>query len=231
MNNKLTCRNCSLENPLFGLNCNNCQAFLRAKIPNIDFWDTVWSLLVNPVETAKRIIQADKKNYIFFLLIIILIKTSSMHFIVQNYIRDGEINNNSFTNSLLSGSLLSVVYFILFGSIITVLFSFLKIETRFKDNFSILMYSFTPILIGFLFLTPIHFALYGKYWFTINPSPLLIKPVPTYILYGIESVLALWVVFLLGAVLFAQSKRIVISILLSILLFASYITLFLIRLL
>lgn len=204
MNNQLICNNCQAANPIFSLNCEKCNSFLRARVPNIDLWDTIWNLLVSPVETAIKLIQAEKKNFIVFLLSVWLIKATVNQYILNNYFQHG---NNSIFGSLLLGGLVSVALIVLIAFFITLIFNAIKIQTRFKDILAIYTYSLIPIILVFLFLTPFHFALYGFYWFTINPPPLVIKPLVSYILYGIEGLFYLWVLVLFVATTYAQSGK------------------------
>lgn len=230
MKNNLICKNCGTSNPLYALNCNACQSFLRARVPNIDFWDTVWDLFVAPVSTAIRIIQAEKKNYIFFLYFLLVVKTATVHFILQNYFSEAEDYSNSFSSSLLISGFSLVIYFSIIPLLLVGLLSFKKIKTRYKDNLTLLLYTFTPILIGFLFLTPFHFALYGEYWYTINPSPLLIKPIPTYILYVIEGLMGIWSAFLIIASVYSQTNLKMLSAILGFIFFCCYACIFFIAL-
>ena len=204
MNNKLICNNCQASNPVYSLNCEKCNSFLRARVPNIDLWDTVWNLLISPVETAIKLIQAEQKNFIVFLLSVWFVKATINQYILNNYFQH---DNNTFISSFINGGLLSVTLLVLFSFIISLVFNTLKIPTRFKDVLAVYTYSLIPILLVFLFLTPFHFALYGFYWFTINPPPLVIKPLVTFVLYGIEGLFYIWVLFLFVAVTYAQSGR------------------------
>jgi len=216
MNNKLICSNCQASNPVYSLNCEKCNSFLRARVPNIDLWDTVWSLLISPVETATKLIQAEKKNFVVFLLSVWFVKATINQYILNNYFQH---DNNTFLSSIINGGLLSVTLLILFALLISLVFNSLKIPTRSKDVLTIYTYSLIPILLVFLFLTPFHFALYGFYWFTINPPPLVIKPLVTYVLYGIEVLFYVWVLFLFVAVTYSQSGRKLLSFIIGVFLF------------
>lgn len=217
MDNQLICNNCKESNPVFALNCNKCNSFLRARVPNIDLWDAIWNILVTPVNTAIKLIQAEKKNFIVFLLFIWFIKATINHFIISNYFQVDF--HSSITDSLLYGGMFSVILIILFSAAVTASFNALKIPTRLKDILTIYTYSLVPILIAFSFLTPFHFAFYGFYWYTINPSPLIIKPFVTYVLYGIEGLFYCWVLFLFIATTFAQSGKLILSFFVGLILF------------
>jgi len=215
MKNELICNNCSASNPIYSLNCSKCNSFLRARVPNIDLWDTIWSLFIYPVDSAVKIIQAEKKNFLVLLLSLWFIKSSINYYILSNYHSSGVA---SLGESLIKGGVFSVALIILFSFLLSLMFSQLKISNRFKDVLSIITFSLVPIILVFVILTPFHFALYGFYWYTVNPSPLIIKPLVTYVLYGIESIFYLWVLVLFITSLFAQTNRKILSALVGILL-------------
>lgn len=216
MNNQLLCNNCQAANPIYSLNCKKCNSFLRARVPNIDLWDTIWNLLVSPVETAIKLIQAEKKNFIVFLLSIWLIKATVNQYILNNYFQH---ENNSIFASLILGGVVSVALIVLISFFVTLIFNAMKIPARFKDVLAIYTYSLIPVILVFLFLTPFHFALYGFYWFTINPPPLVIKPLVSYVLYGIEGLFYLWVLALFVSSTYAQSGNKVLSFIIGLSLF------------
>ncbi|KAF0153422.1 MAG: hypothetical protein FD143_237 [Ignavibacteria bacterium] len=200
MINKLTCNNCGVCNPIFALYCSNCNSFLRARVPNIDLWDTVWNLFVSPTETAVKIIQAEKKNFVFFLLSLWFIKSSINYYILSNYLN----HDVSLSDAFLKGGLLSIGVLTGASFLLTEIFKMSKIQVRHKDILAIYTYSLTPIILAFVFLTPFHIALYGFYWYTINPPPLIIKPLVSYVLYGIEFLFYLWVLLLLVLTTYVQ---------------------------
>ncbi len=196
----LICNNCGVSNPIYSLNCSNCNSFLRARIPNIDLWDTIWNILVSPTETAVKIIQAEKKNFVAFLLSIWFVKSSINYFIISNYSN----HTVSLADALHKGGLLSVLIMICVTFLINQLLKLTKTESRYKDILAVYTYSLIPIILAFVFLTPFHIALYGFYWYTINPPPLVIKPFVSYVLYCIESLFYLWVLLLLVLTTYVQ---------------------------
>jgi hypothetical protein len=219
MDNFLICNNCKTVNALYASNCKSCNSFLRSKIANIDLWDSVWDLLTEPVKITVKLIQSEKKNFLISLLCLWLFKSTVNNYILKNYYLAGTEYVSSFTTSLLEGGVVAIGIMALFSLIMTLVFSLFKIKTRFNDNFTIYTYALVPILLSFVFLTPFHFALYGFYWFTVNPSPLIIKPLVTYVLYGIEGLFMLWTLVLFIVATYTQSKRIILSVIAGIILF------------
>lgn len=221
MGNYLICNNCKTENPLYAANCKLCNSFLRSKISNIDLWDSVWGMLTEPIKTSIKLIQSERKNFLISLLLLWIIKSSINNFILKNYYYANRTYPVSITDSILDGGVIAAAVLIFFSFLITKLFSLLKIETRFKDNITIYTFSLIPILLFFVFITPFHFALYGFYWYTFNPSPLIIKPLETYILYGIEFLFMIWSLILFILVSYTQTRKKIISIIIGLTLFIS----------
>ncbi|MCX7876305.1 MAG: hypothetical protein N2321_09090 [Melioribacteraceae bacterium] len=213
--NTLTCNICKKENPLYSLNCINCQSFLRSKIANIDFWDIAWKILYEPVLTFQKIIQADKKNYLILISFLILIRFSFLDYIITNIKASiYHTNEATFNLSLLKGTFI-ILTITLFSYLLTYVLKLIKIQTRPKDNFTILAFSFLPNVISSIFLLPFQIALFGLYWFTFNPSPLIIKPLQSIIFYIIELSFIIWSIFLIIISIYTQSSKLLLSIFLS----------------
>jgi hypothetical protein len=70
MKNNINCPSCGKSNSFYNLNCVECKNFLRNRIANIDLWDTISQILHSPSETIKNLVFAQKKNYLFLLIIL-----------------------------------------------------------------------------------------------------------------------------------------------------------------
>lgn len=206
MENLLICNNCNEKNPLYALNCSKCNAYLRPKISNIDLWQTTWKIFESPVQAAQNIIQADHKNFIVFIIILICLKYSFLKAMIFNATKGEEIFGNLFT-SILNGGIPIVIGLIIFSFGMTLVNRMQGIKNRMFDNLAIYFYAFIPQLLGMLFLIPIHFALFGGYWFTFNPSPFLIKPGAATLLLIIDALLFIWSIFNVAAATYAQTKN------------------------
>lgn len=210
--NKLYCSNCGRENPLYKLNCVNCKSFLREKVVNINLWETIYKLLESPTEAFKQIIFSEHKNYVIFLTILIAVKFF-FHSIFANNLVFGEdsLPENIFI-------LLPVIFFeftltiIVISLILKFLSNYLRIETRFKDWYTVIIYSFVLQIFALFLLAPVEYALFGEYWFTFNPSPFQLKEAASYVMIGIEAVLLLWGYFMIIAALIAITERKILSV-------------------
>ncbi len=217
MKNITICPNCSAENPFYYYTCKKCNSFLRSKVANIDFWDIVWNILVTPIKTAETIIFSEHKNYLAALIPFIAFKFSTVNYILKNSLSSVEVEY-SFSRSILIGGLFTTALIFLFAFLITQANKLIKVESKLLDNYSILNYSFVPIFVSSIVLWPVQLALYGFYWFTFNPSPIVIKPVITYILYFIELLFIAWTFFLFITSIYTQTRKILYSVLIGIVL-------------
>lgn len=216
MKNVQVCPNCNHENPIYKLNCNNCKAFLRTRIVNIDLWQTISSLLESPIKTFRSIIQAEHKNFVILLNFLIGIKFFLLAIILSSFSELNSFNSDYFLSN--TGLVIGLTFlaFLILSFLITHLNKLFGIENRFKDNYAILNYSFIPLLMSLLILSPVHYALFGQYWFTYNPPPYVVKPLPAYILLFIEGLMLFWSFLLLVFGNYAQTKSKVYTLIISI---------------
>jgi hypothetical protein len=196
MNNKVTCSNCSTENPLYAYICENCNSFLRERVFNIDLWKVVGLLIESPKKGMEQIVFSEHKNFISFLLILIATKLLiDTRFISLISIGTFNPSTSLYLSYLLVLGIISV-YLILFSFCFTLVNKSLQITTRLKDNYALLTYSLLPNVFGLIFLFIIELVVFGEYLFSINPTPFVIKEITAYIFAGAEILLIVWSVVL-----------------------------------
>lgn len=218
MNNKTECPGCGYENDLFRSNCTECGFLLRDKVPNIDLWSTFWNIFYSPGETFRRIIWSEHKN---FLAVFIFFFSLKIYF-------DQIILNRTVFKGNASFGLLNLIFIILavsvFAIIISVLFTkmsaLVKTNTRWKDNFAVIVYSQLPLIISVLVILPSAYALFGKYLVSTNPFAYELKPLTAYFFLFLEAVCILWSFWLLFYSVLIQTGSKIIGILVSLLFFA-----------
>ena len=207
MKNTIICKNCSTENPFYGLICNNCKAFLRERIFNIDLWKILALIIESPSTAFRLIIHSEHKNFLSFLVLLI----SGKFFISSMFIAllslKGQAELGSFVKNYLVILIVLMLLLTICSYLVTIVFKKFKLETRFKDNFSIIIYSFVPYIFGFIILFPIELILFGGYLFSVNPSPFVVKESLAYILSAFEILIILWGCFLTFFALYTQSRN------------------------
>ena len=196
MNNRITCSNCSAENPPYAFTCKNCNSFIRERVFNIDLWNVIGLLIESPKKAFELIVYSEHKNFISFLLIFIAVKML-VNTRFTSLISLGTFNPSSslYLSYLIILGIL-VVYLILFSFCVTYINKLLQITTRFRDNFAVLTYSLLPNVFGIIFLFIIELVVFGEYLFSINPTPFVIKGITAFIFAGAEISLIGWSVLL-----------------------------------
>lgn len=188
------CGNCKNHNTYNSELCSNCGYLIRDKVPNIDLFSSITDLFYKPGETFRNIVFATHKNYIFVLFLIASIK---IYFIAGLY---------SFYTSM---PLIPEFKYLPLGTLILIIISlvvafFLKfiylksgLSLKVIDYFSIISYSLVPLCISAVLLIPLEFIVFGEHFFSLNPSPIEIKPLFVYVFLTLESGFILWSFFLL----------------------------------
>ncbi len=196
MKNRISCSNCSAENPPYVYTCKNCNSFIRERVFNIDLWNVIGLLIESPKKAFELIVFSEHKNFISFLLIFIAIKL----LVNTRFISLISLGTYNPTTSLYLSYLMVfgilVVYLILFSFCFTFINKLLHITTRFRDNFAVLTYSLLPNVFGIIFLFIIEIVVFGEYLFSINPTPFVIKGITAYLFVAAEVLLIFWSVIL-----------------------------------
>ncbi|HSP87958.1 MAG TPA: hypothetical protein VLN45_07475, partial [Ignavibacteriaceae bacterium] len=150
----------------------------------------------SPSKAFKTIIFSEHKNFQVLLLILISGKMLLNSIFLTIYFEKWNAHLSGIFISYFFILIVTVVIFLGMSGIFGSITKRYGIETKFKNNFSILTYSFLPFTFGFLILFPIELILFGQYLFFYNPSPFIIKEALAYSLFAFEVILLLWTVFL-----------------------------------
>ena len=222
MNNSTKCENCGSENSFYKHICSNCGAFLRTKVENIDFWSSAWNIFSSPLGVFEKIVHAEHKNYVFVLSVIIAIKYFIITSFIRNIIEINILNTSAYVVNILNSILSVIIFTTVLSFILKFLMRLLKVETRFKDNFSVIIYSFVPVIFALLFLFPVQYAMFGPKFFSFNPSPFMLNYSTALILSLVDGLMTLWTLFLLTAGFKVQSNSIVFGIISGLLVFGGF---------
>ncbi|MFH0989753.1 MAG: Yip1 family protein [bacterium] len=188
----IKCSICQTENDLFAVTCKSCKAFLQNRVPNLNFFETVWKVIESPSTTFPIIVRSEQKNYSLFLF---TMSGIALSFALFWFFRLG----NRFTNlfelipaatisgfgiGIVLGAVLVIPYHIavrLFGGL-----------AKIRSSFALLAYSLVPVVLSLIFILPIELLTFGMYFFTANPPPYTINPVLYTILMGIDGCVVVW---------------------------------------
>ena len=196
------CKKCNHTNPVYKSICENCKSYLRERIVNIDLWNTIQLLIEEPSKAFKLILFAEHKNFILILTLLIGIK----NLILARFFSVPQLGLNgvesSFIVSLILIEIITFLLLIIFSSIIKSLYTHRRLQLRFKDIYSVTVYSFVPYLFALVFIFPVELVVLGGDIFSNNPYPFQIKPLITYILIAFELLCILWSFYLMYRVNF-----------------------------
>ncbi|MCH8943020.1 MAG: hypothetical protein IIA48_11355 [Bacteroidetes bacterium] len=220
MNNTAKCKNCGHENALFRLNCTECNNYLRARVWNIDLWHDIRLLIESPTKGFQDIIWSEHKNFVVFIIIISTIKLMVDSFFLNMITENIVFLQHSFFMDYLLVLTEFVIFLVLFTFVVWYINKLISIETRIRDVFAIITYSFIPSIFALVSLFLVEIILFGSFLFSVNPSPLIIKPMLAYTLLVLEILVILWSAFLLAFGFYTQTKLKLYSIVLSVIFFS-----------
>jgi hypothetical protein len=124
--------------------------------------------------------------------------------------------HTSFILSYLLILLFTFLIFIGFTYLQKIFYDKLRIELRFKDIYSVNIYSFIPLILSLIFIFPVELVVLGGDIFSNNPNPFQIKPTISYLLSGFEVFTFLWSIYLVNKCSLLISGKLLWAILLTI---------------
>lgn len=206
MKNELICKSCNTKNPFYELTCVNCKSYLRERVYNIDLWKLLEDLVASPTKAFTKIIHAEQKNFILFILILVSIK-----FLINSALLFISIPENVLSSPSILRNYLVILFsvsFILsiFTYKIKLSNKFFGNQTRSKDIFAILSYALMPNIFAIAILFPLEVIFFGGYLFSNNPSPFIIKETEAYIFLILELLIILWTIFLSIIAIYTLTK-------------------------
>ena len=125
------CPSCHTMNPLYRLNCSKCSTILHDKVPNIDLWKTLLTLIESPGKAFTEILRAQKKNYMLLLLFFFTIKMYFDALLVKIHVFKIEGMSSKFTLLLIFGIAL---LFIGTSALYKYLLKIVKVQVRIKGR-------------------------------------------------------------------------------------------------
>lgn len=207
MKNSVTCPNCKIENPFYNYICSNCRSYLRDRIYNLDLWKQISLIIESPSKSFRTIVLAEHKNFIFFLLIFLSVKyLINARFI--SMLSLGEFQSTvglQFSYLIVLGG--TIIFFLLFTVLYNIFGKMNDISLRFKDTFSLIIYSQVPFVFGLVVLFILEIVIFGDYLFSLNPNPFVIKGVIAYLFLSLEIGIFIWSIFLVFKAFNAQSQH------------------------
>jgi hypothetical protein len=167
------------------------------KVDNLNLFETLWSLMESPGAAFRRIALARHKNYVIFLSCLLGIA------IVYSVIWLKHLGTRFPDFALLVGLGLVAGPFV--GLLFTSLFSILLHgagrmlggKGTYRNVRAASVYAAVPIVYALVLVFPIELAIFGPYFFSDNPPPLVINPAAYIVLLGFDGAALVWSLVLL----------------------------------
>jgi hypothetical protein len=186
------CKVCSNLNDDLSIHCVSCGSYLQDRVPNLDFFKTLWMMIESPRTAFKRITLSEQKNYV---LTIMLIFGIAISFSLLWSVKVG----NNFDNliylillGLVTGFCIGIPICFSISSLLYIAFHIIGGKGSYKNTYAVFSWSLTPIIISAVILLPIDFATLGLLLFSTNPSASEVKPIVYFILIGLNILAFLW---------------------------------------
>jgi hypothetical protein len=192
----IQCPVCHEENDEFATTCSQCKGFIQDRVPNLNLFETGWTVLESPHKAFRTITLAEHKNYVLFLFTLFGISLSFTGFWLLRLGRYFENLLDLIGSAVGAGIILGLVVAGLLTLAYHGIARLLGGRSGFRSSLGLLAYSLTPIALTLFVILPIELLTFGMYMFTANPHPYSIKPVSYVLMIGFDSVVALWSVLL-----------------------------------
>lgn len=165
---EIVCSYCDSLNFILELKCRNCGNLLHEKYNTIDLGELIYLSLFEPKFAAKRVLFSTKKNYLFILLILLVLKFTLFSLYDATIV-------DSF-NDLRLDNYLVIVFEWLIAILVVNLLMKILFELLFKQKISYLnilsmtTYPYIFSAISLFILFPLELMLFGQYLFSKNPG-------------------------------------------------------------
>ncbi len=191
------CPVCGTPNHHLNVVCSSCGGYVQGRVDNLDLFATIWRLIESPGRMFLSISLARYKNYS---TIVPAIAGIGIVFTLFWFIKAADYTSSPL-NLLVAGTAVGPVVGVSLLLLLSLgVYLFLRIAgvaVRFRNLYAVLAYSLVPFMLSVFFILPLVFFTFGRYFFSLNPPPWLVRPVSYYIFIGLGSVVLGWTAFLI----------------------------------
>jgi hypothetical protein len=188
----IDCPVCGTRNHHLNTVCVSCGGFVQGRVENLDLFSTIWKLIEHPRYAYRQIAIARYKNYS---TIVPAVAGIGFVFAFFWYISAGDYTRSAITmllGGLAIGPLAGVVLNTLMTILVRIALRLFGTAVKFRNLYAVLAYSMVPVLLGVIFILPLEIYSFGRYFFSLNPPPWLLKPFSYYLFVGLGAGVALW---------------------------------------
>lgn len=194
----IVCPVCKTHNDVFAIRCLSCGSYVQDRVPTLDLFSIVWLMIESPSRAFRKIILSEHKNYV---LVIGLFLGVASSFILMWVKKSGNSFDNLFP-AMAFGSILGIALSIPLTLLLAVSIHFCSVLAggagKWKESYGVVGWSFMPMIFFVVVILPLQLAALGLFAFSTNPSAYQIKPVVTTVLLGLEGLMIVWSIVLLG---------------------------------
>jgi hypothetical protein len=194
----MKCSICGTDNSEFALRCNNCGAILQQHFKTLNLFEIIIFMWHNPKLAQKRILLAEHRNLTF---LVATIESFAAGFAFLYMIKATDTYSAYLPSLLFAGILVSILVFLPFLYLVPLTIYIVarikRLGITIRGFLSAFIYSIHPLVFTSLVLMPVQVAIFGQYFFSNNPSPKVINPVPFYGLIFLNIIVILECLFFL----------------------------------
>ncbi len=194
----IVCPVCKTHNDEYAIRCISCGSYVQDRVPTLDLFSMLWLMIESPAQAFRKIILSEHKNYV---LVIGLFLGIAASFILMWAKQSGNSFDNLFP-AMAFGTLIGVLLSIPLTLLLTLCIHSVSVlvggKGKFRESYGVVGWSFVPMIFLVVFVLPLQLAALGLFAFSSNPSAYQVKPVVTIVLLGLEGLLILWSIVLLG---------------------------------
>ena len=193
----IACTVCGTQNDEFAVICVSCKSFLQMKVDNLNLFETLWSLMETPRAAFRRIALARHKNYVIFLSA--LLGMAIVYSVLWFKNLGARFPNFAMLvgAGIVIGPFAGVLFTFLFSLLVHRVGRLLGGSGSYRNVRAATVYASVPIVYSLVLVFPIEIAVFGPYFFSDNPPPLVINPVAYIVLLGFDGAAVFWSLMLL----------------------------------
>lgn len=192
----ILCPICHCENSHLAVICTSCGSFVQSKVDNLDLFATVWRLIESPATAFHRIAIALHKNYTMLLACILGIGLAFALMWMLNVGNTGLSLLNLLVVGFLVGPILGFFSLMMLASVQKTVARLFRLQTTYRNAMAVISFASVPVAFSVIFVLPIEILTFGKYFFSTNPSPFLLKPISYVLLLVLDGICVVWTVML-----------------------------------
>jgi hypothetical protein len=192
----ITCPVCGTRNHHLSVTCASCGGYVQGRVDNLDLFATIWKLVEHPRAAFHAIALARYKNYS---MIVPAVAGIGLVFAFFWFVKAGDHTASAASlilGGVAAGPVAGVVMVLSLAALARLGLRLAGIPVRFRNLHAVLAYALVPVLLSVVFLLPLEIFTFGRYFFTLNPPPWLIKPVSYYLFLTLGYLVAAWTLVL-----------------------------------